>query len=361
LPIKRFAINVRTASTIQSIANQRIKPESYSLKNLLIAKSAYERLKDQININQDKLCIYKISEDGEIEYEGQIIDASSDPLDIHLGWLNQDLIKQNTNRIFAKSILKSPNLEWIQSLAAGVDDPFFKMLGEKGIRLSNSNAQAPAIAEYVIASVLYRYQGFEERKLHQANKQWKENNFREISDSNWLIVGFGNIGSRIGVGVQALGAHVTGVKRKALENLDGAENIISYDDIPNCLADQDVIVLSCALTNETRDIVNEGFLRKMKKGAVLVNIGRGDLVDEDALLTALDQAHLDFAILDVFRTEPLPKTSPFWAHERVLTTPHSSNRGSGTNVRGDALFLHNLNAYLNDLSLKNEVDSSELK
>jgi len=282
-------------------------------------------------------------------------------LNIHLGWLSRDLIEQNTNRIFATSILKSPNLQWVQSLAAGVDDPFFKMLGKKGIKLSNSNAQSPAIAEYVIASVMYRYQGFEERKLYQANKQWTENNFREISNSNWLIVGFGNIGSRIGVGVQALGANVTGVKRKAVEYLDGAEKIITYDDISSCLENQDVVVLSCALTDETRDIVSKHFLSKMKKGAILVNIGRGGLIDEDALLTSLDQAHLDFAILDVFKTEPLPEESPFWTHERVLTTPHSSNRGSGTNLRGDELFLHNLNAYLNDLPLKNEVASSELK
>ncbi len=186
------------------------------MKNLLIAKSAYERLKEEININQDKLNIYKISEDSKIEHKGEILAPSPSPLDIHLGWLSRDLIEQNTNRIFATSILKSPKLEWVQSLAAGVDNPFFKMLGEKGIRLSNSDAQGPAIAEYVIASVMYRYQGFEERKLYQANKQWTENNFREISNSNWLIIGFGNIGSKIGVGVQALGANVTGVKRKVV-------------------------------------------------------------------------------------------------------------------------------------------------
>ncbi|MFT7685253.1 MAG: phosphoglycerate dehydrogenase-like enzyme [Candidatus Azotimanducaceae bacterium] len=338
--------------------------EYSSLKNLLIAKSANERLQVEIeniiNASQKQINIYTISKDSEIEHEGQLVESSLEPLDIHLAWFNRDLIEQDTSRIFATSVLKSPSLEWVQSLAAGFDNPFFKMLGKKGIRLSNSDAQAPAIAEYVIASVMHRFHGFEERREYQLNKQWTPNDFKEISNSNWLIVGFGNIGSRVGVGVEALGANVTGVKRQAVDKFAGSKKIICYEDIPQCLEDQDVVVLSCALTDETRDMVNENFLSQMKEGAILVNIGRGDLVDEDALLASLDRSHLDFAILDVFRTEPLPEESPMWEHNRVLVTPHSSNRGSGTNVRGDELFLHNLRAYLNDQPLKNEVDNSEL-
>lgn len=329
------------------------------LKNLLIAETAYQRLKDKIDQHKEKLKIVTINTEGKILLDGKEIDADIETLDIHLGWFSRDVLEGDINKFFAVCMLKSPKLEWMQTLSAGVDHPFFKMLGKKGIRLCNSDAQAPAIAEYVIASVMHRYQGFDVRRENQIAKQWKSNDFREVCDSNWLIIGFGNIGSRIGKGVQGLNGKVTGVKRNVVE-VDGADQIITYDDIASRLPEQDVIVLSCALTDETRGIINREFLGKLKRDAVLVNIGRGDLIDEAALLSALNNDCLDYAILDVFETEPLPKTSEFWGHEKVLMTPHSSNRGSGTNGRGDALFLSNLNAYLNNSELKNEVPMSEL-
>ncbi|MBL4680877.1 MAG: D-2-hydroxyacid dehydrogenase [Pseudomonadales bacterium] len=329
------------------------------MKNLLIAESAYHRLKNEIDLHKDKLRIYTLSAIGKIQLECEAVDADIETLDINLGWFSRDLIEDKTSQTFAVNMLKSPKLEWMQTLSAGVDHSFFKMLGGKGIRLCNSDAQAPAIAEYVLASVMHRYQGFDIRRQYQNAKEWKHNDFREICDSNWLIIGFGNIGSRIGKGVQALGGRVTGVKR-SVAKVDGADQIITFQDIADSLPQQDVIVLSCALTDETRGIINHDFLNAIKPNAVLVNIGRGDLIDETALLGALNNDQLDYAILDVFETEPLPEASEFWRHEKVLMTPHSSNRGSGTNGRGDTLFLTNLSAYLNNTKLKNEVSMSDL-
>ena len=93
----------------------------------------------------------------------------------------------------------------------------------------------------------------------------------------------------------------------------------------------------------------------MKEDAILVNIARGDLVDETALLAALDVPHFDYAVLDVFQTEPLPEQSPLWDHERVLITPHASNRGLGTGRRGDELFIDNLQRFLDGRTVRNRV------
>ena len=262
-------------------------------------------------------------------------------------------------REYAVQLLKSPHLEWVQSASAGLDNPFFAKLASKGIRMTNSDAQAPAIAEYVIASVMERYQGFTIRRTHQANHDWQDNDFRELYGSNWLVVGYGNIGRRVGLRATAFEANVTGVKRSKVE-APGAKQVITYDEVLQALPDQDVVVLACALTDDTRDMVDANFLAAMKSDSILVNIGRGDLVDEGALLQTLNTDSIDYAVLDVFREEPLPADSPFWDHPRVLVTPHSSNRGLGTNVRGDVLFLTNLKALINGEPLVNEVNITEI-
>ena len=327
------------------------------MPNLLIADTAVKRLEAELEPLLESINLYQMHGGGKITFNGNSVEPAD--ADIHYGWFGRDVMFSEYSRDYAVHLLKSPNLKWVQSASAGLDNPFFAKLAGKGIRLTNSDAQAPAIAEYVVASVLERYQGFVERREHQTNHNWQDTNFREIYNSNWLIIGHGNIGSRVGIRAKAFEANVTGVKRSKVE-APGADKIISYADILESLPNQDVVVLACALTDDTRDLVNESFLAAMKRDAVLVNIGRGDLVDETALLKALDAEQIDYAILDVFRTEPLPTESRFWDHPRVLVTPHSSNRGSGTNQRGDQLFLHNLTALVKGESLINEVNVAEL-
>lgn len=327
------------------------------MKNLLIPVTAAERLQAELEPLKDAVNLYLMHSGDKITFNGEAVEPGS--VDIHYGWFGRDVMFGEFGREYAIQLLKSQGLEWVQSASAGLDNAFFKKLAEKGIRLTNSDAQAPAIAEYVVASVLERYQDFVIRRQHQTNHDWQDNDFREIYGSNWLVIGYGNIGRRIGIMASGFEANVTGVKRSHT-TAHGANQIVTYDEVPALLGEQDVVVLSCALTDETRDMVNEQFLSNMKPGAVLVNIGRGDLIDEDALLKTLNAGDLDYAILDVFRTEPLPKDSPFWDHDRVLVTPHSSNRGIGTNERGDKLFMTNLNAITANKPLTNEVNTAEL-
>mgnify|MGYP000090619367 CR=1 FL=1 len=327
------------------------------MKNLLIAASAVKRLATQLANFTDKVNLFEMQADGSVTHGGEPVSLAD--IDIHCGWLSSDIMAAKLTRDYAISLLKSSTLEWVQSLSAGLDDPFFTKLAEKGIRLSNSDAQAPAIAEYVVASVLQRYQGFDIRKQFQNDAKWQANDFKEIYNSNWLIIGLGNIGQLVADRVTAFGGNVTGVKRDP--NRANDYPLIGFDNINANLAQQDVVVLACALTADTRDLVDQAFLAQMKPDAIIVNIGRGDLVKEDELLIALDKDAIDFAVLDVFRTEPLPEKSRFWNHPKVLVTPHSSNRGLGTDSRGDSLFLANLDAYINNKVLKNEVNTTELR
>jgi phosphoglycerate dehydrogenase-like enzyme len=300
------------------------------MKNLLIAASAAERLALPLAHFSNKMNLFEMLSDGSVTHHGKPVSLAE--IDIHCGWLSSDIMAANLTRDFAVTLLKSSTLEWVQSLSAGLDDPFFTKLAEKGIRLSNSDAQAPAIAEYVIGSVLHRYQDFETRRKYQNDTTWRGTDFR---------------------------GNTIGVKRDPSRAND--YSLIGFDNINAHLAQQDVVVLACALTADTRDMVDHAFLAQMKSDAILVNIGRGDLVKEDDLLNALDRDAIDFAVLDVFRTEPLPEDSQFWKHPRVLLTPHSSNRGLGTGPRGDSLFLANLDAFLNNKTLKNEVNTAELR
>lgn len=327
------------------------------MRNLLIADTGAERLIEPLTALKDHINLYIMQSGGKLTFNGEQVDPAE--ADIHLGWFSRDVVAADYTREYAVQMLKAQNLQWVQSLSAGLDDPFFTKLAQKQIRLSNSNAQAPAIAEYVIASVLERYQDFVVRRQHQNDKLWQDNDFRELYNSNWLVIGYGNIGQRVGERAKAFEANVTGVKR-SVTTLPGADKIITYPDVLDALADQDIVVLACALTDDTRDMVDQAFLSRMKANSILVNIGRGDLVIEDALLSSLDEGAIDYAVLDVFRQEPLPEDSPFWHHPRVLVTPHSSNRGLGTNERGDDLFLHNLKALVHGDTMQNEVDVSSL-
>jgi phosphoglycerate dehydrogenase-like enzyme len=322
---------------------------------VLIAESALLRLGHQLEEFSDTVDWYVMSADGDVSLGSESVQAAQ--CDIQVAWFSREVAFSAMSRTFADILLRSNDLQWIQTAAAGLNNPIYEKLMANGARLSNSNAQAPAIAEYVVANVLDRFQNQRRRRESQSQKLWQADEFRELNGSNWLIVGLGNIGQRIGRGVKGFDASVTGVRRSGVAH-EAADIVITQSEIAEVLPTQDVVVLSCTLTEETRGMVDQQFLAAMKRQAILVNIGRGGLIDEQALLNSLDADKLDFAILDVFNTEPLPADSPFWSHPRVAVTPHASNRGSGTGRRGDELFLSNLDAFLSNRALQNEVTAA---
>ena len=322
------------------------------MQNLLLADGAAKRLQKELDGIQG-LNVLALQADGSVILNDKPVSLEDHP--VHIGWISQELFQENLFRQYARILQDAPALRWVQTITAGLDLPMFKDLLEKGARLTNSDAQAPAIAEYVVGSVLHRYQQFPERMAMQAKHQWQPVPFRQIYGTTWLIVGFGNIGRLVGRMVKGFDGQVIGVKRQAQASPD-ADQIVTFEALPEHLPAADVIVIACALTEQTRGLVDQAFLSQLKQDCIIVNIARGDVVDEAALLASLDEGRIEHAVLDVFSQEPLPADSPFWGHERVLVTPHASSLGDATGPRSNTLFLSNLTCYLNGEPMRNEVD-----
>jgi len=256
-------------------------------------------------------------------------------------------------------MLKSQRLRWVHTGAAGVDGPIWRQLVDKGAELTTGHGQAVSIAEYVLAGVLEYFQRWPERHAAQAERRWARLPFREVAGTRWLIVGFGAIGEAVAERARAFGADITGVRRSGAPH-PAADRMDKLADLRALLPDADVVVLAAPLNAETQDLADAGFFGAMKRGSVLVNVGRGGLVDEAALLAALEAGAPEHALLDVFRTEPLPDDSPFWNHPKVSLTGHASAFGSGQTARNDALFLENLRRRLAGEPLLYPADPRDL-
>ncbi len=247
----------------------------------------------------------------------------------------------------------------VQTFNAGLDHPFYKALSDKGTRICNSSAQGVAIAEYVLAQVLAVLQPIEQQRALQAAKQWKQTPFRELSETRWLIVGFGPIGQEIAKRVKAFGAR-TAVVRRSPQPSSLADKVGIIADLGAMLGEADVVVLACSLNDETRGFANEAFFAALKSGTILVNIARGGLVDDAAMLKALDDGRVSKAILDVFHKEPLPAANPLWSHPSVRLTSHTSFFGTGVRARWDSLFLDNIGRFARGQPLVSEVAAKDV-
>ena len=246
---------------------------------------------------------------------------------------------------FAKAVLQASDLKWFQSSAAGLEHPMLRAFGEKAQRYTNGHGQAEAMAEWVIWAGLDFFQGGPVRRATQTARKWDRHWFREIAGTHWLIVGFGAIGQAVARRLKALGAEVTGVRRSAGANML-ADAMIAPADLHTHLPRADAVLLCCPITDDTRGLASAEFFAAMKDGALFLNVGRGGLVDEAALLAGLDAGRPAHAALDVVSREPLPEDHPIWAHPNITLTPHTSGWTLGTKQRTDELFLENLAIFL---------------
>jgi phosphoglycerate dehydrogenase-like enzyme len=326
------------------------------LKRLLMIEPAYERVAAALAPLRDRVEVAVIGDDGQITCNGEALDADTAQPD--WGWMSSDAFGPTGRTLFV-SLLKSNRLSWVHTGAAGLDNPVWGQLVAKGAALTTGHGQAISIAEYVMGEVLSHFQRLPERRAEQAARRWTRLPFREIAGTRWLIVGFGAIGQGVAERARGFGAEIVGVRRSGGEHAL-ASRMAKLEGVRILLPEADVVVLSAPLNDATRDMADAAFFAAMKPASVLVNVGRGGLVDEVALLAALDSGTPEFAILDVFQIEPLPETSPFWGHPKVALNPHASAFGSGQTPRNDALFLENLRRRLAGEPLLYEADPRDL-
>lgn len=271
-----------------------------------------------------------------------------------IAWLSTDLFYDEHARRFYGICASAPGLRWLQSSAAGLDFPLYRPLLERGVRISGSHENSISIAEYVIGAVLRAYQQPELWAQAQERKTWEHREFPEVMGTTWLIVGYGSIGQALAQRASGFGAHILGVRRSKGSDAY-AEQLLHPDDLFDHLGDADVVVLSRPGNTDGTALVDREFLALMKPGSLLINVGRGNLIDDDALLEALDRGHVTRAILDVFDPEPLPVTSRYWEHPSVVITPHASAGGRGRYERNADLFCSNLQRFLKGEPLPDEV------
>jgi phosphoglycerate dehydrogenase-like enzyme len=221
---------------------------------------------------------------------------------------------------------------WIHSQAAGVGNLMFPEMIASSIEVTNSRGNSSAtIAEHVIAVTLALLRDLPLAWRRQSERVWAQDEFdadapiRTLRGARVLIIGLGSIGGEAGRLGAAFGAHVVGIRRRPGGSLPaGVAAVLTPDRLHDELPLADVVVLAAPQTPATTHLIGDRELATMKPGAVLVNVCRGTLVDEAALVRALEAGRLRGAALDVFEREPLPPDSPLWARTDVLMTPHVS-------------------------------------
>ena len=226
---------------------------------------------------------------------------------------------------------RAPRLRYIQSIGAGTDQFPREELTRRGIRLASARGvNAGAVAEHAMALILALSRRLPEARDNQARRVWRgmigdlAKREDELGGKTLLIVGLGDIGGRLGRLARAFDMRVVGLRREPALGAGAADAVHPMAALGSLLPQADFVALTCPLTPETEQLIDAAALGRMKEGAYLVNVARGRVVDEAALIEALSARRIAGAALDVTVEEPLPPASPLWRMEHVLITPHTA-------------------------------------
>ena len=270
--------------------------------------------------------------------------------DADIAWVDM----QPTSLVADTIRAAGPKLRWVSTIYAGLDAFPLDFLRERHVTVTNgAGVNAIAVAEYAVMGVLVGAKRFDEVLRAHDRREWPKDapGKIELAESRALIVGYGTIGRMIGDRLAAFGVEVTGVTRS------GREGTITPDQWRERLGDYDWVILAAPSTGETKAMIGASELAAMKRTAWLVNIARGDMIDDDALIAALKAGQIGGAFLDPTSPEPLPPEHPLWKAPNCIITMHLSGR-SQTRMfeRAGALFLRNLAAFMNGRAMENVAD-----
>jgi len=259
----------------------------------------------------------------------------------------------------------APRLKWIQSTSAGVGQ-WAKSTGltESGVVITTaSGIHATALAEFTLMAMLMFVKKAFRMADEKKHKHWERYTGSELPGKTLAVVGLGSIGREVSRLARCFGMRVIGTKRttEGVKPGDlGVERLYPWTDLHPMLAQADFVVISCPHTPETEGLIGKSELAAMKPDAVLINIARGVIVDEPALICALQSGGLGGAALDVTAAEPLPAGSPLWDMPHVLLCPHSGSNVDSENRELTHLFCDNLQRYLANEPLRNVLDKDRL-
>ncbi len=239
------------------------------------------------------------------------------------------------------------NLKYIQLTSAGFDRVPLEEIKQRGITINNARGvYSIPLAEWAMGRILEHYKNFNGFNLSQKKKEWnKDRGIKEINGTKSAIIGAGNIGQEVAKRLSAFGSSVTGYD-VILGERSYFDSVHHVNDLSSEIDDYDIVVLTAPYTPETHHIISKEILQSLKNNAILVNIARGGLIDEQAMCEVLTDRKDLFAALDVFEAEPLSEESPLWKLDNVAVSPHNSFVSEGNSARMFAVMYQNLKKFI---------------
>jgi phosphoglycerate dehydrogenase-like enzyme len=280
---------------------------------------------------------------------------------IEVAFFTRDMRFSNQYQSFVDTVTEAPNLKWVHFPNAGVDQhPFLPALAARKVRMTSSaGANGEPVGQTAIAGLLLLARNFPHWWAAQGRREWKpirgDAAPRDLRGQTVLVVGMGMVGATVARFCQVLGMRVIGMRRKPRTPEDPVDEMHALPALRGLLPRCDWVVLACSLNAETRRIINAETLALLPRGTRLVNVCRGSVVDEAALIEALKSGQLGGAYLDVFETEPLPAESPLWDLPNVIVSPHNAQASTGNDRRAMEIFLGNLVKWGRGERMRNEA------
>ncbi|MGB2695182.1 MAG: D-2-hydroxyacid dehydrogenase [Dehalococcoidia bacterium] len=275
-------------------------------------------------------------------------------------YFSEDYWTSGASRAMLPQLFTLPKLRWFHTFSAGVDHPAFRLLLERGVTLTNSSGTtSEPIAQYVLAMMLRIVKRLDVWAEAQRERRWESIESDELTGKTVGIVGVGHIGGEVARLARAFNMHVIGCRRRQ-RRTRYVDEIVPPERLHELLARSDFVVLAAPLTVETEGLIGEAELRAMRADAWLINISRGRVVQEQALVDALETGRIGGACLDVFEEEPPPEASPLWSLPNVIVTPHNAGRSPQNMARGSEVFIDNLGRFVTGKALRNRVRLSDL-
>jgi phosphoglycerate dehydrogenase-like enzyme len=279
---------------------------------------------------------------------------------VHATFLTRDLRFSPQFEAFEHAMSATPNLRWIHFITSGMNPfPWIDPLLARGVRMSTSTgSNAEPVAQIALMGLLLMA-----RRAHvwirgQQQHKWLPHRGRDvppdIAGQTVVIVGLGSVGSRAAHYARTLGLHVIGVRRSPRRPADPVDELVTPAELASVLPRADFLLMTTPLTPATRNLIDASALALLKPTCSFINVSRGEVVDERALVDALQRNALAGAYLDVYQQEPLPLDSALWDLPNVVMSPHNASSAQGNDARATRYFIENIGRLVRNEALLNE-------